>query len=115
MIGKRIVHYRMQKDMSVDELAKRTNISMKYLSDLEQNIWMYPSVQYVERIAQVLDVSVHHLLGPQSDEERASDLDEDWLEVVQKAMSSNVTKEEFKEYLESQQRETDRQNKKGID
>ncbi|MDQ0298126.1 XRE family transcriptional regulator of biofilm formation [Salibacterium salarium] len=108
MIGERIVHYRMQENMSIHELAARTSISVKYLNDMEQNIWMYPSVQYVERIAKALDIPVQNLLGPRSSEEKASDLDEEWMEVVQKAMSSNTTKEEFKEYLELKQKEKNR-------
>ncbi|WP_026702654.1 helix-turn-helix domain-containing protein [Salibacterium aidingense] len=114
MIGERIVRYRMKKDMSIHDLAARTDISLTYLHDIEQNRWLYPSVQYVEKIAAALDVQVHDILGPKTEKEAAEELDEKWLEVVREAMSSYVSKEQFKEFLDAKKREKERKQQ-GLD
>ncbi|MFZ4451181.1 helix-turn-helix domain-containing protein [Salibacterium aidingense] len=114
LIGERIVRYRMKKDMSIHDLAARTDISLTYLHDIEQNRWLYPSVQYVEKIAAALDVQVHDILGPKTEKEAAEELDEKWLEVVREAMSSYVSKEQFKEFLDAKKREKERKQQ-GLD
>ncbi|MGY4688815.1 helix-turn-helix domain-containing protein [Salibacterium sp. K-3] len=108
MIGERVVRFRMKREMTLDELASRTRISLQYLHDIEDNKWRYPSVDYMERIAEVLDVKIDDLVGPKTEEEEAAELDEKWLEVVQEAMSSNVSKEEFQKFLESRKKHTEK-------
>lgn len=98
-IGKKIKKLRSEKDFSISELAERAGVAKSYLSSIERNIQSNPSIQFMEKISQVLGVSVNELLSNHPFEEN-EDLDDEWLEIVQEAMASGVSKEEFKEYLE---------------
>ena len=54
MIGKNIYLLRKEKGLTLSELAERANIAKSYLSNMERNINQNPSIQIVEKIAQVL-------------------------------------------------------------
>jgi len=99
VIGPRIKKYRTQKNLSLSELAERAGVAKSYLSSIERNLQSNPSVQFLEKISSVLGVSVNTLLN----EEKESDpkeLDHDWIQLVQDAMSSGVSKDQFREFLE---------------
>lgn len=98
LIGEKIKRLRNEKDLSISELAEKAGVAKSYLSSIERNIQSNPSIQFIEKIGQVLGVSVNELLR----DDRLNlteDLDDEWLEIVQEAMESGVSKEEFKEYL----------------
>jgi XRE family transcriptional regulator of biofilm formation len=97
MIGKRIQQLRLEKGLSLSELADRAQIAKSYLSSIERDIQKNPSIQFLEKIAAVLDVHVNTLLST-TDVEQG--LDDEWLDLVREAMESNVTKEQFREFLE---------------
>ena len=99
MIGEKIKRLRNEKDLSISELADKAGVAKSYLSSIERNIQSNPSIQFIEKIGQVLGVSVNELLRDESSNE-TEDLDEEWLEIVQEAMNSGVSKTDFKEYLE---------------
>ena len=99
MIGERIKQLRQEKKMSLSELAEKAGVAKSYLSSIERNLQSNPSIQFIEKISTVLNVSMNDLLN-ESDEEIRRQLDEDWLKLVQEAMDSGVTKEQFREYLE---------------
>lgn len=99
MIGQRIKEYRIQKKMSLSELAERAGIAKSYLSSIERSIQSNPSIQILEKISSVLDVPVHILLHGEADNVQAA-LDHDWEELVREAMASGISKEEFREFLE---------------
>lgn len=85
--------------MSISELAEKANVAKSYLSSIERSLQVNPSIQFIEKISNVLGVSVNDLL--QADmQAQPEDLDDEWLKIVQEAMESGVTKEQFKEYLE---------------
>lgn len=85
--------------MSISELAEKANVAKSYLSSIERNLQTNPSIQFIEKISAVLDVSVNDIIN--EDKSRNSEtLDNEWLKIVQEAMESGVTKEQFKEYLE---------------
>ena len=99
MIGERIKQIRKDRHMSLSELADRANVAKSYLSSIERNIQTNPSVQFLEKISKELNISMNYLLhGEQNTNEEG--LDDDWLKLVQEAMVSGVTKDQFKEYLE---------------
>lgn len=85
--------------MSISELAKEADVAKSYLSSIERNIQSNPSIQFIEKISAVLGVSINELLSENRVNEEV-ELDDDWLEIVQEAMESGVSKEQFKEYLE---------------
>ena len=99
LIGEKIKRLRNEKDLSISELAEKAGVAKSYLSSIERNIQSNPSIQFMEKIGHVLGVSVNELLrdDPLNITE---DLDDEWLKIVQEAMDSGVSKQDFKEYLE---------------
>ena len=58
MLGDNIRKIRKDKKISINSLARQTGISLGYLSDLENNKAKNPSVDKLNLIASILDVSV---------------------------------------------------------
>ena len=100
MIGERIKHYRKLQKMSLSELAENAGVAKSYLSSIERNLQSNPSIQFLEKISDVLGISVNQLLHDEADEAENIELDSDWTELVREAMKSGVSKEQFKEFLE---------------
>lgn len=99
MIGPRIKKYRTQRNLSLSELAERAGVAKSYLSSIERNLQSNPSVQFLEKVSTVLGITVNTLLNEQSETD-LDDLDLEWTKLVQDAMKSGVSKEQFREYLE---------------
>lgn len=98
MIGKRIHELRIKKGWSMSELADRAGIAKSYLSTIERDIQSNPSINVLEKLSYVLEISIHDLLEVQ--EPAPPILDSDWLKLVEEAMDSGVSKEQFKDFLE---------------
>lgn len=96
MIGDRVKRLREEKKMSMTELAEKAGVAKSYLSSLERNLQTNPSIQFLEKISSVLDVSIDSLLHDKAD----TQLDAEWLKIVQEAMESGVPKEQFREFIE---------------
>lgn len=99
MIGEKIKNKRQEKEMSLSELAEKANVAKSYLSSIERNLQTNPSIQFIEKVSKVLGVSANDLIK-EDNTEVIDKLDDEWLSIVQEAMKSGVTKEQFKEYLE---------------
>ncbi|SDI50515.1 helix-turn-helix domain-containing protein [Alteribacillus bidgolensis] len=99
MIGDRVKKYRKEKNLSLTELAEKAGVAKSYLSAIERNIQTNPSIQFLEKISKVLNVSVDALIKEELNIDE-KDLDDEWLAIVQEAMDSGVSKEQFKEFLE---------------
>lgn len=99
LIGEKIKQLREGKKMSISELADRAKVAKSYLSSIERNIQSNPSIQFMEKISNVLGISVNELIREDKSDE-IEELDNEWLKIVQEAMDSGVTKAQFKEYLE---------------
>ena len=97
VIGERVKKYRQERNLSLSELAEQAGVAKSYLSSLERNLQKNPSIQFLEKIAVVLNIPVDHLIY---DKQTNESLDPDWLGLVHEAMESGVTKEQFKEFLE---------------
>jgi XRE family transcriptional regulator of biofilm formation len=97
MIGDRVKKIRQEKKMSLSELAEQAGVAKSYLSSLERNLQTNPSIQFLEKIAGVLNVPVDHLIQEQINKE---DLDSEWMKIVKEAMESGVSKEQFREFLD---------------
>lgn len=97
MIGDRVKKLRLEKKMSLSELAEKAGVAKSYLSSLERNLQTNPSIQFLEKIAAVLHVPVDSLINNQLD---SSQLDSEWLQLVKEAMESGISKEQFQEFLE---------------
>lgn len=97
MIGERVKELRLEKKMSLSELAQRAGVAKSYLSSLERNLQTNPSIQFLEKIAAVLGVPVDSLI---LDQPNKDELDSEWLQIVKEAMESGVSKEQFREFIE---------------
>lgn len=106
MIGNYIKELRQKKSFSLTELAEKAGVSKSYLSTIERNLQQNPSIQFLDKISQVLDTSVESLIQQGSSKEQSDSdsafLDKDWIALVKEAMTSNIDKEEFKAFLEFQ-------------
>jgi len=97
LIGDRVKKIRQEKKMSLSELALQAGVAKSYLSSLERNLQTNPSIQFLEKISLVLRVPVDSLILEHPNKE---DLDSEWMKIVQEAMNSGVSKDEFREFLE---------------
>jgi len=97
MIGDRVKKLRLEKKMSLSELAEQAGVAKSYLSSLERNLQRNPSIQFLEKISAVLNVPVDQLIHEQINKD---DLDSDWMKLVKEAMNSGVSKEQFRDFLE---------------
>ncbi|WP_164668069.1 helix-turn-helix domain-containing protein [Virgibacillus doumboii] len=100
MIGEKIKQLRQEKKMSISELAEKAGVAKSYLSSIERSLQTNPSIQFIEKISSVLGVSVNDLIREDKWKDTEEQLDGEWLQIVQEAMNSGVSKEQFKEYLE---------------
>lgn len=96
MIGNRIQHLRKSRGLSLSELAERAGVAKSYLSNVERNIQSNPSIQFLEKISEVLRVPVEGIIN---DSDQEQPLDKQWLELVSEAMSSGVSKDEFRDFI----------------
>lgn len=60
-VGKNILYYRKMKNMTIDELSKKSGVSKSMLSQVEQEK-TNPTVMTVWKIARSLDVNIDKLL-----------------------------------------------------
>jgi XRE family transcriptional regulator, master regulator for biofilm formation len=97
MIGDRVKKLRLEKKMSLSELAEKAGVAKSYLSSLERNLQRNPSIQFLEKISSVLNIPVDHLINENINKE---DLDSDWMSIVKEAMDSGVSKEQFRDFIE---------------
>jgi XRE family transcriptional regulator of biofilm formation len=97
MIGDRVKKLRLEKKMSISELASQAGVAKSYLSNLERNKQTNPSIQFLEKIAAVLNIPADHLIHEQINKD---DLDSDWMNLVKEAMNSGVSKDQFRDFLE---------------
>ncbi|MDG5473596.1 helix-turn-helix domain-containing protein [Jeotgalibacillus sp. ET6] len=97
MIGDRVKALRKEKNMSLSELAEQAGVAKSYVSSLERNLQQNPSIQFLEKIAPVLGVTVNTLLDP---DDNQKDVDTDWVNLAKSAMESGISKEQFKEFIE---------------
>lgn len=97
MIGERIKRLRLQKGISLTELAEKAGVAKSYISSIERNLQKNPSIQFLEKISNVLNVPVDVLLYDEPAEDLA--MDSEWLKLVKEAMHSGVSKEQFREFL----------------
>jgi XRE family transcriptional regulator, master regulator for biofilm formation len=108
MIGERVKKIRLEKKISLSELADQAGVAKSYLSSLERNLQRNPSIQFLEKIASVLNVPVDQLIHEQINKD---ELDTDWMTIVKEAMQSGVSKDQFREFLEFNKWRVNQNNK----
>ncbi|OME83942.1 transcriptional regulator [Paenibacillus sp. FSL A5-0031] len=101
MIGERIQLLRKRKGLSLTELSQRAGVAKSYLSSIERGLQQNPSIQFLEKVGAVLNVTVEDFLNTDEKNDRKPDnLDNEWADLVREAMASGVSKDQFKEFLE---------------
>ncbi|MCJ7646881.1 cupin domain-containing protein [bacterium] len=63
--GQRIKEIRLRRKFTLEELAKRANVSASFLSQIERGV-VYPSIQSLRRIATALDVKLDYFFKEQN-------------------------------------------------
>ncbi|OKL37877.1 helix-turn-helix domain-containing protein [Domibacillus mangrovi] len=101
-IGERIRELRIKKGLSLTELANRAGVAKSYISSVERQLQLNPSIQFLNKISRVLDVTVEKLIHENNNENEETDIDIEWLELAKEAMESGISKEQFKQFLEFQ-------------
>jgi XRE family transcriptional regulator, master regulator for biofilm formation len=98
MIGLRIRSLREKKGFSISELASRAGISKSYLSQIERNLQVNPSLHLLSKLAITLDVTLDDLIGVELEGiPNNEQLDRDWAVLIKGAIEKGMSKEEFKE------------------
>jgi XRE family transcriptional regulator of biofilm formation len=100
MIGERIQMFRKRRGLSLTELSQRAGVAKSYLSSIERGLQQNPSIQFLEKIGEVLHVPVEEFVNSEHQDRPAGELDREWEDIVREAMKSGVSKEQFKEFLE---------------
>lgn len=101
MIGERIQMLRKRKGLSLTELSQRAGVAKSYLSSIERGLQQNPSIQFLEKVGAVLNVTVEEFLNSdENNDPKTSNLDTEWADLVREAMASGVSKDQFKEFLE---------------
>jgi XRE family transcriptional regulator of biofilm formation len=96
MIGQRIQQIRIERGLTLSELAEKASIAKSYLSNVERGIQTNPSIQVIEKIASALDISMDTLLITTTNNEQ---LIADWQLLILEAMALGVDKGQFRELL----------------
>ncbi|WP_338449838.1 helix-turn-helix domain-containing protein [Niallia oryzisoli] len=96
MIGRNIYLLRKEKGITLSELAERANVAKSYLSNIERSINKNPSVQFVEKIAQVLCVDVKTIIDGEKVE--SEKIDKEWIDLITQMKKSGIKKEHIQEY-----------------
>ncbi|MED3652714.1 helix-turn-helix domain-containing protein [Heyndrickxia sporothermodurans] len=98
MIGKQIKKYRLAKNITLSELAEQAGVAKSYISSLERGIQLNPSIHFLAKISNVLEIPVETLL--QSEESLTNEMELEWKVLLRDAINSGMTKEQFREFLE---------------
>ncbi|OKL36556.1 helix-turn-helix domain-containing protein [Domibacillus mangrovi] len=96
MIGEIIQKIRKKKGITLSELADRANMSKSYLSNIERNVNQNPSIQVMEKLASVLEVDLHTLLGIKAEPTLSSE--RDWIDFVKELKKAGIEKEQIQDY-----------------
>jgi XRE family transcriptional regulator, master regulator for biofilm formation len=98
MIGERIKKLRLQHGMSLTELAERAGIAKSYISSIERQLQSNPSIQVLEKIANVFNTTAENLL--KGNDDLAPVIDSEWMKILQEAINSGIPKEELIKFIE---------------
>ncbi|MGE7602905.1 helix-turn-helix domain-containing protein [Peribacillus sp. NPDC097675] len=98
MIGKNIAELRKKRGYTLSELAQQAKISKSYLSNIERNLNKNPSLQVMEKIANVLNVDFITLLKQETTKVNPCYLEKEWIDFVEELKKNGLKKDQIKEY-----------------
>ncbi|MCP1092504.1 transcriptional regulator [Bacillaceae bacterium OS4b] len=82
--------------MSISELLIKSGVAKPYISSLERNLQTNPTILVLEKITNILCITVDALL----DEQVNYSMDDEWQEIMKNIMCSGISKEEMREFIE---------------
>lgn len=101
MIGDRIRTIRVQKRMTLSNLAEKANVTKSYLSNIERNISTNPTIEFVEKVALALNMKPESLLGWEKDENEISSFENSFLYLKKYLLTMNEEQLiELKDYID---------------
>lgn len=101
MLGKRVRKLRMERGLSLSELAEAAGVAKSYLSTIERDIHSNPSVQVLDKIAVALNVSLKQLVQPDTSElESDPSVVQEWYDLFQDALNNGISLKELKSIIE---------------
>ncbi|KIL41897.1 transcriptional regulator [Gordoniibacillus kamchatkensis] len=101
MLGKRVRELRMERGLTLSELAEAAGVAKSYLSTIERDIHSNPSVHLLDKIAAALDVSLNQLVRPDTPEpESGPPPAQEWYDLFRDALNSGISRKELKRMIE---------------
>jgi XRE family transcriptional regulator, master regulator for biofilm formation len=98
MIGTNIYIIRKKRGISLSELSERAKISKSYLSNIERNLNMNPSIQVIEKIAKGLNVDLKDVIRTDEKQGSSTQIDREWIDFIEELKNSGIHKEQIHEY-----------------
>ncbi|EGI2115029.1 helix-turn-helix transcriptional regulator, partial [Listeria monocytogenes] len=101
MIGRRIKELRMEKKLSISQLAEQSEITKSYLSNIERDICTNPTIDVIQKLARGLKVHPSVLLGWEEDKKKLESKN-DSLTCIEDIITSmnNEQLKELKDYVD---------------
>ena len=100
MIGNNLKKYRLSKGISLTELAERSGVSKSYLNSLERNIKNNPSINVINRLAEVLDTDLNDIIGAAGNGEGQPYEIQGWHTFIEEAKKAGIEQVHLSEYKE---------------
>lgn len=98
MIGESIKRNRLNKKMTLSDLARQTGLSKSYLSYIERGIKPNPSIEVLKKITRVLDLPLSDILPESFSERQEIVIDEEWQTLIREAIQMGMSKQQFKDF-----------------
>jgi XRE family transcriptional regulator, master regulator for biofilm formation len=96
MVGDRIKKIRLEKNLTINELAQLSQISKSYISSIERGLQKNPSIKILKKLAETLNVPLESIISLDINE---ITLDDEWIETLEVAIRHGLTKEDFSNLL----------------
>lgn len=90
-IGKRILYFRKQKQLSQQELSLKLNISRQTISKWEQDLSL-PDIEMLMKLAEIFGISLNQLIGVEAEPSSVSELYEQFNHAYRKLEKQNKSK-----------------------
>ncbi|MGY4688728.1 helix-turn-helix domain-containing protein [Salibacterium sp. K-3] len=98
MIGIRIRYERHEQALTIAELAEKAGIEEEVLRAVEEGEDRMPAFSELEKVAGALRLPAASLTPAEET------LESEWIDLVETAMKSGVTKDDFRQFLNEEKR-----------
>ncbi|MCY8908215.1 helix-turn-helix domain-containing protein [Bacillus atrophaeus] len=95
MIGRIIRLYRKRKGYSINQLAVEAGVSKSYLSKIERGVHTNPSIQFLKKVSETLEVELTELFDAETILHQKTGGEEEWRLLLVQAVQAGMVKEEL--------------------